>query len=127
MQVEVQPDALVLRFRPTKPDAVLAWAGKEYRRTDHYRLFVFAASRQPGEGDKDLQARLLTAAQVADALPHRHESHAVWTRAGMLLDRGFTFWRDDDEADEIAEHYCVELGDAPVALFLELFRPAGSA
>jgi hypothetical protein len=127
MQVEVQPDAVVLRFRPTRPDAVLAWAGKEYRRTTHYRLSVFAASREPGEGDDDVRARLLRAANLTSLPLGRRAHHAVWTRAGDLLELGFTFWRDDDDPDEITEHYSVDLGDVPVALFLEPFGPSSGS
>jgi hypothetical protein len=55
----------VIRFRPTDPDRVLASAAKEYRRTGHYRLSVFAGTLAPGEDEAALQDRLLRAAELS--------------------------------------------------------------
>lgn len=117
-------DALVIRFRPTNPDAVFAWAEKEHRRTDRYRLSVFADAKREGESAEDLRVRLLEASELAGVDRSRNSKYYVCARAGELLDRGFTFWKDGDD-DEVSEHYSVDLGPGPtvedVVRFLEPF------
>lgn len=128
MQVQVPPDALVIRFRPTDPAKVLEWAAKEHRRSGHYRLSVFAAAPGPGGAGAAVQARLLKASELAGIDPAGNAKYFVCTHARQLLDRGFTFWKDDDDPDEPAEHYSVDLGETPtlgvVRRFLEPFGPA---
>jgi hypothetical protein len=124
-EAKVASDALVIRFRPTDPVRVLEWAAKEHRRTGHYRLSVFAAVPVAGETVEAVQARLLKASELAGIDPENNPKYFVCTQARQLLDRRFTFWKDDDDPDEPAEHFSVDLGEAPtledVQLFLEQF------
>jgi hypothetical protein len=109
VQVDVPRDAVVIRFRPVDASRVMEWAGKEYRRTRHYRLSVFAAAPGPGESSEAAEARLLDAAGLAGIDLARQPKYFV-TTAGALLDAGFTFWKDE-EPGELVEHYSVDLGE----------------
>jgi hypothetical protein len=128
MQVQIPEEALVIRFRPTDPDRVLASAAKEYRRTGHYRLSVFAGAPAPGEDEAMLQDRLLRAAELDGIDLAKQPKYFVCTQAGMLLKGGFTFWKYDDDPSEPPDHYSVDLGEEPalrdVTRFLEPFRSA---
>jgi len=109
VQADVPRDAVVIRFRPVEPSAVLQWAAKEHRRTGHNRLSVFAVVPGPGESSEAAEGRLLNAAGLAGIDLARQTKYFVCT-AGALLDAGFTFWKDD-EPGELAEHYSVDLGE----------------
>jgi len=109
VQVEVPPNAIVIRFRPVEPSRVMEWAAKEHRRTGRYRLSVFASVPSPGESDEAAEDRLLDAAGLAGIDLARQAKYFVCT-AGALLAAGFTFWKDE-EPGELAEHYSVDLGD----------------
>jgi hypothetical protein len=125
-QFHISRDALVIRFRPIRADQVLASAVKEHRRTGHYRVSVFADIARPGESFEVVEARLLEAAGLAGIDPVRNDRYFTCF-AGQLLDRGFTFWKDD-EPGEPAEHYSVDLGERPtledVNRFCGVFGPA---
>jgi hypothetical protein len=125
--VRIEAEALVIRFRPTDPDAVLGWAQKEFRRVGCYRLSVFADVQQPDETEDHLIRRLLGASEMSGIDPKSNKKYFVCTRAAELLERGFTFWKDGDD-DEQDEHYSVDLGvDATrddVVRFLGVFSPA---
>jgi hypothetical protein len=123
----VEPEALVIRFRPTDPDRLLNIAAKEHRRTGRHGLSVFAASRRAQESDDALRRRLLEVSELAGMDPASHPKFYVCTQAGELLERGFVFYKDGDD-DERDEHYSVDLGTDParedVERFLEAFGPA---
>lgn len=124
--VTLPDDAIVIRFRPTEPDAVLNWAGKEHRRTGHYRLSVFADAPREGEDEDAVIARLLVASELAGIDPQRNRKLFVCTRASKLADLGFTFHKDEED-DEVSEHYSVDLGLSPnlddAVRFLSPFEP----
>ncbi len=126
MQAEIPRDAVVIRFRPIRDDAVLASAVKEYRRAGHYRVSVFADAARQGESFEAVEARLLEASELAQLDPAANNRYFTCT-AGQLLDRGFTFWKDD-EPGELAEHYSIDLGERPtlddVSRFVGAFGPA---
>ena len=88
--VSVPDDALVIRFRPTDPQAVLKRAELEFRRVGRYQLSVFAAARASGESDADLRQRLLKVAELSGMNPANHRKYYVCTRAEELLKRGLS-------------------------------------
>lgn len=124
---EVPRDAVVIRFRPTDPDAVWNWACKEHRRIGRHRLSVFAEVRLKGETQQDVIDRLLRASELAGIDPERNKKRSVCTSAAELLDLGFAFYKDGDD-EERDEHYSVDLGNdatpEDVARFLGVFGPA---
>ena len=123
------PDALVIRFRPTNPEDVFNWAEKEHRRRrdpEHpeqtfYRISVFADVKRDGESDDDLLRRLIE----ASGLDLGKNKYCWTTRSERLQDLGLTFWKDGD-ADEVEEHYSLDLGSSPtvedVGRMLEVFE-----
>ena len=121
---DVQPDALVIRFRPTDPESVLNWAAKAHRDCGRYLLSVFADKARHGESDADLRKRLLDAAGISGLDLANQKKYYVCTQAKELLDRGFAFTKDEDD-DEMVEHYSVDLGTEPtledVTRFLDAF------
>lgn len=110
--VEIDRDAVVIRFRPTDPTAVLGWAEKEHRRTGRYRLSVFAAAASDGEAEEAVIERLLGVSELAGMDPKKNPKHWVCTAASELTALNFVFYKDDEE-DEFDEHYSVDLGSAP--------------
>lgn len=127
MQANVPREALVIRFRPTDPEAVLGWAKKEYRRTGYHRLSVFADAPIGSESIHDLHVRLLKASELSGLTADKNKNYYVCTEAAKLLDAGFKFYKDGDD-DETDEHYSVDLGVEPdlddVQRFLSTFGPA---
>jgi hypothetical protein len=125
--VEVPGDALVIRFRPTNPDRVMASVLDAYKLYGRYQASAFAAAAVSGETETDLRRRLLAVADIAGMTQDRHPKYYVCTRAEELLRRGFTFWKDGDD-DEDDEHYSVDFGTAvtrdDVEKFLGVFGPA---
>lgn len=105
-------EALVIRFRPVSPERVLASAEKEYRRTGRHAVSVFAGVRAAGESMVDLKSRLLAASEVAGVSADGNPQFYVCSEASQLKARGFTIMRDGD-ADEVAEHFSVELRHSP--------------
>lgn len=125
VQVEVPDDAVVIRFRPTDPERVLASAEKEHRRTGRYGCSVFAVQPFEGETESQVIARLLAAADLVGMTVDRHNKYWVCTRAKELLTEGFTFCKDGDD-DELPEHYSVVLGAEPTIEDAERFLSAFS-
>jgi hypothetical protein len=123
----VPRDAVVIRFRPTDPDAVWNWALKEHRRIGRHRLSVFADVKRRGETTQDAIDRLLRASELGGIDPERNKKYSVCTSAAELLDLSFAFWKDGDD-QELDEHYSVDLGDdatpEDVVRFLGVFGPA---
>jgi len=124
-EAEVPAGALVIRFRPTAPDRVLASALKEYRRADHYGCSVFADVQRPDETEADLIARLLAEAELDGIDPTSHPKFFVCGEADRLLEQGFVFMKDGG-TDEMEHHYCVSLGknqpdEATAERFLSAF------
>jgi hypothetical protein len=124
MEAHPDDDAMLIRFRPTDPDAVLAVAQKEYRRTGRFGLSVFAGVKAEGESDDQLRERILRATEIqidVDGNP----KYWLCERARELSALGFTFYKDGDAA-EIEEHYSVDLGSEitkdDVIRFLEAFE-----
>ena len=64
--MDIPRDAGVIRFRPVEPSRVTKWAAKEYRRTAHYRLSVFASVTGSGESSEAAEGRLVDAAGWID-------------------------------------------------------------
>jgi hypothetical protein len=112
MEADLPDDALVIRFRPTDPAAVLNWASKEYRRTGYYRLSVFATPVVSGETAEQAVTRLLKASELSGIDPRGNPRYFVCTRAATLRAGGFTFWKDGED-DEVEEHYSIDLGERP--------------
>jgi hypothetical protein len=121
--VDLPDDAVVIRFRPTAPDSVLANAAKEARRTGAYRLSVFADKPRPGESQEDVIHRLLAASELAGIPADSNPKYYVCTQAAELISRNLTLWKDEDD-DEVAEHYSVDLGDDPSVADAERFLDA---
>jgi hypothetical protein len=123
-RVDIPEEALVIRFRPTAPEDVWRWAGKEYRRIGRYRLSVYADVRRARETESELRQRLLRVSELRID-PVKNPKYFVCTQARELLVRGFTFWKDGDDDEEADEHYSVDLGtDATcedVVRFFEAF------
>jgi hypothetical protein len=127
MQVNIAPDAIVVRFAPVQPERVLNKAAQEYRRIRCHWVSVFAAEAGQGESDEAVAARLLQASELGGIDPARNPKYYT-CRAQELLDRGFTFWKYDEEPDkskERPEHYSVDLGERPTlgdaSRFAEVF------
>jgi hypothetical protein len=114
-----------VRFRPTDPVSVLGWAEKEFRRTDFYRLSVFADAPRGDEPRASVIGRLVEAAALSGIDPAKNRRVFVCASAGDLLDLNFLFYKDDED-DEVPEHYSIDLGPSPdeavVRRFLEPFR-----
>lgn len=108
MPEDVDPEAVVIRFRPTELDSVVKGAQKEHRRTGFHRLSVFAARPFPGETQEQTEARLVRAAQLEGINLNKNSNYWV-TRRSELAD--FEFHKDGD-SDECPEHYSVDLGTA---------------
>ncbi|MGW4848235.1 hypothetical protein [Nocardia brasiliensis] len=125
---DVDPNALVIRFRPMQPQALLDRAARDARRLDgpgKHTASVWCGVHEPGESDEDLRRRILdiTVDNGMDAV--RNSQYWACARAGDLHERGFSFIKDgyDDEPDA---HYSVVLGEPPtlhdVERFLEPFE-----
>jgi hypothetical protein len=125
----VDPAAVVIRFRPTDPDRVLASAEVERRRIGRFGLSVFADVARPDEDEDAVVARLLVAADLAGMGSDRHPKFWICATASEFLDEGFVFYKDEDDVDELPEHFSVDLGDVAtltdVRRFLDRFGPQG--
>lgn len=126
-QVDIPGNALVIRFRPTNPDRVLASVLDAHKYYGRYQASVFAATPRPDETETDLRRRLLAVANIAGMTEDRHPKYYVCARSEELVRRGLTFWKDEDD-DEEDEHYSVDFGTAvtrdDVEKFLGVFGPA---
>ncbi|MFJ3618003.1 hypothetical protein ACIPSH_07580 [Streptomyces iakyrus] len=127
-EAEVPPDALVLRFKPMDPERCLKRLDQDFRATGDYSLSVFADVQRPGETVEDLKRRLLAASELQGINPISNKAYYVCTRAEKLLERKFTF-RKDEDGDEVPEHYSVDFGSTAPTLedverFLEAFDDA---
>ncbi len=110
MSEDVDPDAVVIRFRPTELEKVMNWAEKEHRRTGFYRLSVFASSPLPSESQAATEARLVGVAGLNGIDLKKNKSHWVALRGELAA---FDFYKDDDDdLEECPEHYSVDLGSA---------------
>jgi hypothetical protein len=78
VQVDIPRDAGVIRFRPVEPSRVMEWAAKEYRRTGHCRLSVFASVAGSGESSDAAEGKLLDA--VGPDQPGRDRA---WEASGV--------------------------------------------
>jgi hypothetical protein len=120
-------DAVVVRFRPTDPEKVLEWARKEFRRTGHYRLSVFADARRGDEDDAAVIQRLLEVSELVGLDASRNPRYYVCATSDLQA-LNFAFYKDEDD-DEPEEHYSVDLGEDPtvedVVRFLGPFGPPG--
>lgn len=124
-------DAVVIRFSPMEPGALLKSAAKEYRRIGAYRVSVFADRLLPGEDLEDLVRRLLAVSELTGIDPTSNRKYWMCAGAQELRSRHFTFHKDDYDG-EPPEHYSVDLGNPPTdedaARFVEVFenyrRPA---
>jgi hypothetical protein len=123
MPADVPRDAVVIRFRPIKPDDVLRSAGKWYRFTGVYGLSVFADMAHAGEGEDDVIGRLLKASEMSNIDPAKNKKFYICTRAGKIMEAGFSFCKDGDD-DESPEHYTVDLGAQPTLADVERFLEA---
>ncbi|MFE9685796.1 hypothetical protein [Streptomyces sp. NPDC006285] len=124
-EAEVPPDALVLRFKPMDPERCLKRLNQDFRDTGDYSLSVFADVQGADETVDQLKARLLSASELQGMKPSSNKAYYVCTRAEALIERKFTF-RKDEEGDEVPEHYSVDFGPSAPTLedverFLEAF------
>lgn len=122
-EVQIDPDALVIRFAPVTAENVLRRAGLAHRRRAVYASSVFAGVKDSHEDDDALRARLLEASQLHGIEPVRNSKYWVCARARDLLDLGFVFMKDGDD-DEAPEHFSVCLGDSPTVEDVERFLGA---
>lgn len=125
-EAEVPPDALVLRFKPMDPERCLKRLNQDYRATGDYSLSVFLDTPHQGETLEALKRRLLAASELQRIRAESNKVYYVCTRAEKLLERKFTFRKDEDD-DEVPEHYSVYFGSAEPTLedierFLEAFN-----
>lgn len=123
MPADVPRDAVVIRFRPTAPEDVLRSAGKWFRFTGIYGLSVFADGAHEGESDEDVIERLLKASEMSNIDPMKNKKYYVCTKAGNIMDAGFSFDKDGDD-DERPEHYTVDMGEQPTLEVVERFLEA---
>lgn len=126
-EVDVPPEALVIRFKPLNRETCLKRAKQDHRDTGRYGLSVFADVSRPGETEAELKLRLLAASEVQGMNPATNEKYHLCIRASELLDRKLTFWKDGDEG-EVAEHYSVDFGAQEPTLddmdrFISAFNP----
>lgn len=105
-------DALVIRLRPTSPDAMLKQAQKAFRYQGKHRLSVFADVQNADEDHDGLVRRLLRAAELSHIDPAGNPKFWFCESAGKLMDDGFTFAKDNYEGEE-PEHYSIDLGNEP--------------
>lgn len=70
---------------------------------------MFATVAIEGETEDDVVRRLSGVAELDHMDLKSHPKLYVCARAGNILDAGFVFMKDE-EMDEMAEHYCVDLG-----------------
>lgn len=117
---DIDPAAVVIRFRPTDPTAVLRSAEKEFRRTGVYGVSVFADLARSGESDADTIRRLVAVAGLSGLDLSSNKRVYVCSRAAEILALKLRFTKDDDP-DELAEHYSVDLGQAPTVDVVESF------
>lgn len=125
MLVTLPPDAMVVRFRPSAPQAVLSSAEKENRRRfdpenpiqTYYRVSVFADVKREGEDADSLLIRLISAAEL-NGLDIGNNKHCWAATAGDLQELEVSFWKDGDD-DEVPEHYSIDLGPSPTVEFVE--------
>ncbi|MFF8485128.1 hypothetical protein [Streptomyces antibioticus] len=127
-EAEVPPHALVLRFKPMDPERCLKRLNQDFRDTGDYSLSVFADVQHPSETVDQLKSRLLAASELQGINPSTNKAYYVCTRAEKLLERKFTF-RKDDDGGEVSEHYSVYFGSSTPTLedvkrFLEAFDDA---
>ncbi|MFD9880112.1 hypothetical protein ACFWZT_01440 [Streptomyces alboflavus] len=124
-EAEVPPDALVLRFKPMDPERCLKRLNQDYRDTGDYSLSVFADTQRSDETLDELKCRLLAASALQGINPSTNKAYYLCTRAAKLLERKFTF-RKDEDGEEVREHYSVYFGSVAPTLedverFLEAF------
>ena len=125
-EVDVPPDALVVRFRPfSNPEDVLRAADKEHRRrssVEHpdqtfYRISTFVGVKTEGEDDEDLLRRLIKVAGLTSLDLGKHKN--CWlARSGDLQELNVPFCKDGDD-DEPEDHYSLDLGSAPTVESVE--------
>jgi len=78
VQVDIPRDTGVIRFRPVEPSRVMEWAAKEYRRTGHSQLSVFASVTGSGESSDAAEGRLPDAAGL-----DRPRRDRAWGASGV--------------------------------------------
>jgi hypothetical protein len=118
-RVDVPPEAHVIRFRPTDPNAVLGHAITAYNRTGIPGLSVFADIAHDGEDQAATVNRLVATANFTSI-----NARVFVTTASAILEKGFCFTKDDVD-DEHSEHYSVDIGKADldsVVRFLDVFE-----
>ena len=115
------------------PEGVLNRAKLDARRSTgkgHHTASVWAAHAERGETRDQVISRLLQVTELHGLDPARNV-HLWWCASAQdLLDRGFTFEKDEYDG-EPEEHYSVVLGDPPtledakrfVAAFTKERRP----
>jgi len=121
------PNAMVLRFRPTQPEAVLTSAQKEFRNSGRWLVSVWVDAAREGEAEADVILRLLAASEIGGMEAANNPRYYVCASAQELIDRGFAFVKDGyDEEPEL--HFSVDMGPDPdietVERFLEPFTAA---
>jgi hypothetical protein len=105
-------DALVIRLRPLKPEAMLEQAKKAFRDGGHHYLSVYSDKRRDDETEADLVTRLLNAAEVSNILRANNPKYWFCQKASDLLDDGFIFVKDGYDG-EMPEHWSIDLGENP--------------
>jgi hypothetical protein len=129
-EVTLDDDAIVIRFRPTSPDAVLRSVRAEHARVGHHGASCFASAALEGEDDEDVYRRLLAVAELGHIALTNNKNFYVCSRACEVTALGFVFLKDE-ESGELPDHYCADLGEDPtlddVTTFLSVFSPKKTA
>lgn len=105
----------MIRFTPVTAERVLARAKQDARRSGGKGKFtasVFADHARGDEAREELIRRLLRASELEGIAPERNPHYWRCSTAQELLDRGFTFDKDEYPGER-PEHYSVILGENP--------------
>ncbi|MGV8874265.1 MAG: hypothetical protein ACOH2Q_17155 [Rhodococcus sp. (in: high G+C Gram-positive bacteria)] len=121
-------DALVIRFKPMQPEAVLRRAALDARRIDgpgEHTASVWCAVRADDESEEQARRRVLQVTADNGLNADKNKKFWVCTYVRELRDRGFVFIKDGYEGEPEA-HFSVILGNPPtlddVERFIEPFH-----
>lgn len=106
------PNALVLRFSPTSPKAVLERAERAFRESGRWLVSVWMDAAREGEGQDEVVRRLLEASAVGGIQAANNQKYYLCTSAKELTTRGFTFVKDGYDG-EPELHCSVDIGTEP--------------
>ncbi|WP_433599142.1 hypothetical protein ACQPXH_26200 [Nocardia sp. CA-135953] len=111
---EVDPKALVIRFRPMEPESLIKRAALDARRSEggHHAVSVWCGVQEEGETESELRDRILDITVQNGLGAANNNRYWVCTTALELMERGFKFVKDGYDGEPEA-HFSVILGDPP--------------